>query len=71
MRQCPNCKNNIADFVTACPYCGAGIGAAPGNPAQAGYTGAQGKSGKATASLVCGLVFFFWPFTAVLTAAVG
>ena len=71
MRQCPNCKNNIADFVTACPYCGAGIGAAPGNPAQAGYTGAQGKSGKATASLVCGLVFFFWPFTAVAAVVLG
>jgi len=71
MRQCPNCKNNIADFVTACPYCGAAIGAAPGNPAQAGYTGAQEKSGKATASLVCGLVFFFWPFTAVAAVVLG
>lgn len=71
MRQCPNCNHDIADFVTACPYCGAGIGMAPGNPVQAGYMGAQEKSGKATASLVCGLVFFFWPFTAVAAVVLG
>jgi type IV pilus assembly protein PilA len=71
MRQCPNCNHDIADFVTACPYCGAGIGMAPGNPAQAAYTGAQEKSGKATASLVCGLVFFFWPFTAIAAVVLG
>jgi len=71
MRQCPNCNHDIADFVTACPYCGAGIGMAPGIPAQAGYTGAQEKSGKATASLVCGLVFFFWPFTSIAAVVLG
>ena len=71
MRQCPNCNHNIADFVTACPYCGAGIATAPGNPVLVGYTGAQEKSGKATASLVCGLVFFFWPFTAVAAVVLG
>jgi type II secretory pathway pseudopilin PulG len=66
MRQCPNCNNNIADFVTVCPYCGAQIAApvnAPMNPAQAPFAGVPENSGKATASMVCGILTFFclWP----------
>jgi type IV pilus assembly protein PilA len=76
MRQCPNCKNNIADFVTVCPYCGAGIGAAPlnpalANPAQAVFAGPPEKSGKATASLVCGILLCLSPFTSVAAVILG
>ena len=70
MKQCPNCKGNLADYVPVCPYCGVNVAVAPVG-AQPVWTGPQEKSGKATASLVCGLVFFFWPFTAVAAVVLG
>lgn len=70
MKQCPNCKNNVADFVTTCPYCGAGIGASP-SPTQAAWTGVPDKSGKATASLVCGILLCFGPLTSLLAVILG
>jgi len=71
LKQCPNCRANLADFVAVCPYCGAGVPAA--QPAAPGptWTGPTPTSGKATASLVCGLVFFFWPATSIAAVVLG
>ncbi len=71
MRQCPNCNNNIAEFVTTCPYCGAAIGAAPANPAQPGFAGPPEKSGKATASLVCGILLCLSPISSIIAVVLG
>jgi type IV pilus assembly protein PilA len=61
LKSCPNCRRNLADYVPVCPYCGVNIGVAPLGDRQAAWQGPQEKSGKATASLVCGVLFFFWP----------
>lgn len=71
MKQCPNCKNNVADFVAACPYCGAGLVVTPMNPGQPVWSGVPEKSGKATASLVCGVIFFMWPLSAIAAVILG
>jgi type IV pilus assembly protein PilA len=69
VKQCPSCKGNLADFVEVCPYCGAATPLASalqyapqpewGSPAG----GPPQNSGKALASLICGVVFFFWPLS--------
>jgi type IV pilus assembly protein PilA len=61
LKQCPNCKNNLADYVPTCPHCGVNLVVTPLAGAQAAWTGPPETSGKATASLVCGILFFFWP----------
>ena len=63
MKQCPNCKGNLADYVPLCPYCGVNVAVPPGGPVQPAWTGPQENSGKATASLVCGILTFLcvWP----------
>ena len=75
MRQCPNCHNNIADFVTVCPYCSAQIVAVPvnmpTNPEPAAFAGVPGKSGKATASLICGILLCLSPFTSIAAVVLG
>lgn len=71
MKQCPNCKGNLADYVPVCPYCGVNVAVAPVGAAQPAWSGSPEKSGKATASLVCGLVFFFWPLTALAAVILG
>jgi len=66
VKQCANCKNNLADFVAVCPFCGAGIpvAQAPQFTAQPPeWSGPPQNSGKAIASLICGVVFFFWPLS--------
>jgi type IV pilus assembly protein PilA len=74
MKQCPNCKGNIADFVAVCPYCGAA--AAPVAPmvpvpSQPVWAGPPQNSGKALASLICSLVFFLWPFSSLAAVILG
>jgi type IV pilus assembly protein PilA len=71
VKQCPNCKGNLADYVPVCPYCGVNVAVTPVGSAQPVWTAPQEKSGKATASLVCGLVFFFWPLTALAAVILG
>jgi len=61
VKQCPNCKGNLADYVPVCPYCGVNVAVMPVGPTQPMWTGPQQNSGKATASMVCGILFFFWP----------
>jgi type IV pilus assembly protein PilA len=65
VKQCTNCKNNLADFVAVCPFCGASIpvAQAPQFGAQPQWSGPPQNSGKAIASLICGVVFFFWPLS--------
>ena len=66
MKQCANCKNNLADFVAVCPFCGASIpvAQAPQFAAQPPeWSGPPQNSGKAIASLICGVVLFFWPLS--------
>lgn len=61
MKQCPNCHGNLADYVPVCPYCGVQVAVVPMGVGQPAWTGAQETSGKATASLICGIFFLFWP----------
>jgi type IV pilus assembly protein PilA len=61
LKQCPNCRGNLADYVSVCPYCGVNVAVAPAGARQPAWSGPQENSGKATASLVCGILFFFWP----------
>jgi Domain of unknown function (DUF4190) len=61
LKQCTNCRENLADFVAVCPYCGVSqplpqIAMAPsewGVPPQ--------NSNKALASLICGVILCFAP----------
>jgi type IV pilus assembly protein PilA len=71
VKQCPNCRNNLADFVATCPHCGTNLNVSPAGFAQPAWSGPQEKSGKATASMVCGILFFFWPFTAIAAVILG
>jgi len=66
VKQCANCKNNLADFVAVCPFCGASIPVAQASQFGAQppeWSGPPQNSGKAIASLICGVVFFFWPLS--------
>jgi len=71
LKQCPNCQGNLADYVPACPYCGVILAIPAGGGAQPAWNGPQQSSGKATASMVCGILFFFWPFTAIAAVILG
>jgi type IV pilus assembly protein PilA len=71
LKQCPNCQGNLADYVPACPYCGVILAAPAGARAQPAWSGPQQSSGKATASMVCGILFFLWPFTAIAAIVLG
>jgi len=71
MKQCPNCKGNIADFVSVCPYCGAAMAMALTPAQHPAWTGPPQNSGKAIASLVSGLVFFFWPISPIVAVILG
>jgi len=67
LKQCPNCRAGLADFVPACPYCGvatpvASSGGSPQGPPQ--------TSGKALVSLVSGLLLLFPP-AALLAVVFG
>jgi type IV pilus assembly protein PilA len=63
MRPCPYCAKSIEDQAQVCPFCNTNL-AAP--PAATGFQftpplGNQETSGKAIASLVCGILFLFLP----------
>jgi len=71
LKQCPNCQGNLADYVPACPYCGVILATPAGAGAQQAWNGRQQSSVKATASMVCGILFFLWPFTAIAAVVLG
>src|SRR6266478_3079323 len=71
LKQCPNCQGNLADYVPACPYCGVILATPAAGAAQPAWNGPQQSSGKATASMVCGILFFVWPFTAIAAVVLG
>jgi type IV pilus assembly protein PilA len=80
MQTCSRCAASVQEGVSFCPSCGNGLSGipapmarlsplSPANPAT--YTGPQETSGKATASLICGiLAYLILPFLAAVPAIV-
>ena len=60
MKQCTNCRGNLADFVPLCPYCGVSQPVPQMAMAQQDWAPPQ-SSNKAIASLVCGVLFLCAP----------
>ena len=61
MKQCTNCRVNLADFVPFCPYCGVSQPVPQTAMAQAEWGLLPRSSNKALASLICGVPFLFVP----------
>ena len=61
MKQCTNCRGNLADFVAVCPYCGVPQPVAQMATAEPGWYAPPQNSNKAIASLVCGVLFMCAP----------
>jgi type IV pilus assembly protein PilA len=63
MRPCPYCAKSIEDQAQVCPFCNRNLAAPPAAPGfqSTPPLGNQETSGKAIASLVCGILFFFLP----------
>ena len=59
MRPCPYCAESIDDHAQVCPLCNTSL-VSTGLPPSANAIRPQ-TSGKAIASLVCGILFFFLP----------
>jgi type IV pilus assembly protein PilA len=80
MQTCPRCSSTSEAGVSFCPTCGNRLGGAPAplvarvpvSPAVAvAYAGPQETSGKATASLICGIVaYLILPFFAAVAAII-
>lgn len=80
MQTCSRCKASIQEGVSFCPSCGNGLSGIPAplvarsplSPAvPAAYTGPQETSGKATASLICGIAaYVILPFLAAIPAII-
>ena len=69
MRTCPTCAQPSEDQAEFCRRCGTPLGTAAGasaaGPAAQAVPVVPETSGMAIASLVCGLVFFFFPLSIV------
>jgi hypothetical protein len=61
LKPCTNCRGNLADFVTICPYCGVAQPVVQTAMAQPEWGVAPQNSNKALASLICGVLFLFVP----------
>ena len=74
MRPCPYCAQTIEDQAPVCPFCQRTLilppGARSGPPAPLPVPGSSGTSGKAIASLICGIFFFFFP-SAIVAVIMG
>src|SRR5271163_3578003 len=82
MKTCPRCAASLQDSVAFCPSCGSSVGAyaaapplsPPSNPlnhgASTAYAVAPATSGKAIASLVCGILAYIIPFFLAIPAIV-
>ena len=66
---CKYCGGAVAEGAYFCPVCGKDISGTTGNvpvtPPQGSPFGQATTSGKAIASLICGLFIFFFPLSAV------
>jgi type IV pilus assembly protein PilA len=80
MQTCPRCSSSIPDGIAFCSSCGNSLSGAatprsPGIPispsVSMAYAGPQETSGKATASLICGIVaYIILPFFAAIPAII-
>jgi type IV pilus assembly protein PilA len=80
MQTCPRCSSPIQAGVSFCPTCGNSLTGAPAPPVArvpvspsvpVAYAGPQETSGKATASLICGiLAYLILPFFAAVPAVI-
>jgi type IV pilus assembly protein PilA len=80
MQTCSRCKASVQEGVSFCPACGNALSGIPApiaarsplSPAvPVAYTGPQETSGKATASLICGIVaYVILPFLAAIPAII-
>jgi type II secretory pathway pseudopilin PulG len=80
MQTCSRCKASVQEGVSFCPSCGNGLSGIPApliarsplSPAvPVAYSGPQETSGKATASLICGIAaYVILPFFAALPAII-
>jgi type IV pilus assembly protein PilA len=80
MQTCSRCAASVQEGVSFCPSCGNGLSGIPAPMARlsplspaipAAYTGPQETSGKATASLICGiLAYLILPFLAAIPAII-
>lgn len=66
MRFCPTCGKQVVHKATSCIWCPANLL----TPEAAPFTGQPTTNGKAVGSLVCGILFFFFP-TAVAAIVLG
>jgi hypothetical protein len=71
LKACTNCRGNLADFVTVCPYCSVPQPVPQMQMAQPGWQVSPQNSNKAIASLVCGVILCFGPFTAIPAIILG
>ena len=62
MKPCPLCAELNFDDAVNCRWCNASLSETPDLQTP---TAAEGTSGKATASLICGIFFVFWPLAVV------
>jgi type IV pilus assembly protein PilA len=72
MRPCPYCSEAIEEQAQICPFCNTNLvtpSAAPGVSSALPPIVAQ-TSGKAIASLICGILFFFLP-SAIVAVVMG
>ncbi len=80
MQTCSRCSASVQEGVSFCPSCGNGLSGIP-TPVVArsplspalpmAYTGPQETSGKATASLICGIcAYVILPFLAAIPAII-
>jgi type IV pilus assembly protein PilA len=80
MQTCSRCAASVQEGVSFCPSCGNGLSGIPAPIARtsglspvntASYIGPQETSGKATASLICGiLAYLILPFLAAIPAII-
>ena len=69
MKLCPYCSKPIDDLAQFCNFCGKTVAAVPTTPTPGypspQYSGEPETSGKAIASLICGILCFFLPASIV------